>query len=943
MAISLELIAIIIASFLALDLVVLLSTGHIKQESKKRYQRKERLVELVGNWISEPKAAFPPLSKREERLLLEVLGEFGDKLSLSPLKLETLHAVLVSQKGIKRAQRDARSSRASKRARCIRLIPYIRERDRLSLCRSLLAREKTPLLFMKLMIIALERDGETLMDDLVAALRMREESVQERALAILTESQYALVSWATTHRRDRDPLVRRILLALCSHYHYDWSDDFLAGCLEDQDAQLRRLALEVASQARSTALEADALLASQDPYLVEEGIRLILHSDELPSWQSLARFLDNASTQRVVADGLASRLRREPALIPRLFEWYAHETDSSRRRVLAQVLSSRLPWIMRKLPGPQADTVLTLVEDLISADCSPELFAWLARDHNSERLEALCNCLRPILDQNDDFRARATRFLRPDLKERLGLGEWSLPKSERRAGIRIRDRLYLGTLMIVTLAFIPGLFILLKMDDVQGIAISGVLQEFLVFFNSAFAIYAAVLNLSYLALMLISSRHVARQKNQWALADRRFLFTPGVMPSVSIIAPAWNEEKTILQSVHSLLSLVYPAFEVIVVNDGSSDHTLSILIDHFKLEPVSLEADTRIESAPVLGVWRSPVFPKLTVVDKQNGGKADSLNAGIARSKNEYVCSIDADSLLESESLLKILYRSLATNREMAACGGNIIPINGCRVEMGRLERIHFPKAPLAKWQTVEYLRSFIAGRMGWARLNALLIISGAFGVFRRDRLLEVGGYLSGRSALAVDTVGEDLEVVIRLARRLRERKIPFTIDYAHNANCWTEVPEDLSSLLKQRDRWHRGLMENMIFHRKLLFNPRYRAIGLLAIPYFHLFELLGPFLEATGYLMLLVSLVTGLVPASVVIAMFILVSFMGVLVSLASFYLAERGVVYFQDREYRQAIRYSIAENFGYRQFMSLQRPISYIKFLFKSAGWQKIARKGF
>jgi cellulose synthase/poly-beta-1,6-N-acetylglucosamine synthase-like glycosyltransferase len=283
------------------------------------------------------------------------------------------------------------------------------------------------------------------------------------------------------------------------------------------------------------------------------------------------------------------------------------------------------------------------------------------------------------------------------------------------------------------------------------------------------------------------------------------------------------------------------------------------LINYFKLEKEDYIVDYKIRTKPVLGIYKNQSYPKLTVVDKVNGGKADTLNAGINLSIKEYFCGIDADSLLESDALLKISSLVIDEDKENVALGGNILPINGCTVDKGYITDIKVPSGALGKFQMIEYLRAFMAGRIGWAQVNSLLIISGAFGVFKKDRVIEIGGYLTSSGKFNKDTVGEDMELVVRLAMHMRENKLKYKINYSFNANCWTEVPEKIKVLHSQRDRWHRGLIDILTFHKKSIFNPVYGRMGLISMPYFFIFEMMGPLVEIQGYIMVILAGILGL------------------------------------------------------------------------------------
>jgi cellulose synthase/poly-beta-1,6-N-acetylglucosamine synthase-like glycosyltransferase len=346
---------------------------------------------------------------------------------------------------------------------------------------------------------------------------------------------------------------------------------------------------------------------------------------------------------------------------------------------------------------------------------------------------------------------------------------------------------------------------------------------------------------------------------------------------------------------------------------------------------------------PVNGVYKNRYWPKLTVVDKANGGKADSLNTGINFSQKDYICGIDADSLLEPDALLKVSSLALDTKEETIAVGGNILPVNGCTVEKGLLTKIQIPKNRIARLQTVEYLRAFMAGRMGWAYINCLLIISGAFGLFKKDRVIEIGGYLTASERYHKDTVGEDMELVVRLRRFMQEKSLSYKVDYAHNANCWTEVPEAFKILSRQRDRWQRGLIDIITFHKRLLFNPSYGRVGLIAFPYFFIFEMVGPLVECQGYIMVVFAALLGLINEPLALMLFVSSVLMGIVISTASLIFAGKEVVNFKVREIFALIFVAFIENFGFRQIVSFFRVTGFISSLKKSKGWGKMERKGF
>lgn len=315
---------------------------------------------------------------------------------------------------------------------------------------------------------------------------------------------------------------------------------------------------------------------------------------------------------------------------------------------------------------------------------------------------------------------------------------------------------------------------------------------------------------------------------------------------VSVLVPAFNERITIADTARALLAQDHPHFEVIVINDGSSDGTLELLREEFRLEPLEAAGEGPLPCAPVRGLFLSSVHRGLIVVDKENGGKADALNAGLNAARFPLVCCVDADGILEPDALKK-LARPFARDEKVVAAGGMVRPINGCEIRGGTVVRTGEPRTLVGKMQVVEYLRAFPGGRFGWERGNGLLIVSGAFGMFRKQVLLEAGGY--------ANSVGEDMELTLRLHHHLLDRGTPYRVITVADAVCWTQVPERLRDLKTQRVRWHRGLADALRRHRGMLFRPRYGTVGMASLPVFWFIELLGPVIELAGYVTLLVFL----------------------------------------------------------------------------------------
>jgi cellulose synthase/poly-beta-1,6-N-acetylglucosamine synthase-like glycosyltransferase len=447
--------------------------------------------------------------------------------------------------------------------------------------------------------------------------------------------------------------------------------------------------------------------------------------------------------------------------------------------------------------------------------------------------------------------------------------------------------------------------------------------------------YFLLINGVYAALYLISFFQIADYARREIFSGFSELFASNYAPPVSVVVPAYNEEATIAQSVRSFLSLRYPLHEVVVVNDGSKDGTLDVLRREFDLWESDRPVRLQLETAPIQDVYASST-ERLVVVDKENGGKADALNAGICTARYPLVCCLDADIILEEDALLRAA-RPAIEYGDVAAVGGIVRVANGCEVDSGRVVEVKTPHQALPALQVVEYLRAFLAGRTGWSRLNALLIISGAFGLFRRRDLIAAGGYSLG-------TVGEDMELVTRLHRILRENDRKYRIVFVPDPVAWTEVPSTLRVLRRQRDRWHRGLLDTLIRHRRMLFNPRYGTVGLLAMPYYFLFELLGPVIELLGYIAFVVGLILGVLNAAFALAFFLVAVGLGSLLSVAAVFLEElRLRRYPRWSDLLKLTLYGVVENFGYRQLNTLWRVMAIVSFLRRNNEWGSMERRGF
>src|SRR4051794_4278768 len=417
------------------------------------------------------------------------------------------------------------------------------------------------------------------------------------------------------------------------------------------------------------------------------------------------------------------------------------------------------------------------------------------------------------------------------------------------------------------------------------------------------------INSYYLALTVAGFSRTLRVFREVRRPDQRRLLRSPLTPPVSVLAPAYNEEANVVENVRSLLMLDYPLFEVILVNDGSTDRTLGRLVDAFDLRRSARSFEHTLRCKSIRGVYESSSHPNLVVVDKANGGKADALNAGLNLSLYPIFCAIDADSILEPDALLRLVRPFVDAPGVTIAAGGVVRVASGCDIHGGRIHAVRLPRRPLPLIQIVEYLRAFFFGRMGWSTGNSLLVISGAFGLFDKKTALLVGGY-------ATDTVGEDMELVVRMHRYLHDRKAPYQIGFVPDAVCWTEVPESLRVLRRQRTRWHRGLIDTLWRHRSMIGRPRYGTVGLVALPGFAVFEMLSPVIELSGYILLPILLLLGYVDLSSAAAFMVISVLSSILVSVLAVLLEDIAFRrYPRPRDLAFLISAAVLEHLGYRQ----------------------------
>lgn len=455
-----------------------------------------------------------------------------------------------------------------------------------------------------------------------------------------------------------------------------------------------------------------------------------------------------------------------------------------------------------------------------------------------------------------------------------------------------------------------------------------------------FLFYSFSIIVFYLLTTVLSALEMRDHLRKNKFADYKDIITSPLAPSISIIAPAYNEASTVVQNVKSLLSLHYGKFEVILVNDGSKDDSINKLIENFQLVKTEYAYNEAITAKPVRGVYKSSnsSYSKLTVVDKENGGKADALNVGINISLNEIIACIDVDCILSSDSLTRMMRPFMEeTNRQVIAVGGVIGVANNCDVKDGTVTQYRVPETLLGRFQVIEYFRSFLMGRMAWTRVNGLMLISGAFGFFKRDLVMKVGGYFP-------KIVGEDMELMVRMRRYMEENKLPYKVGFIPDPLCWTEVPESEQILSRQRNRWMRGTIETLQLHQKIRLNPEYGIMGMVSYPFWAIFEKMAPIFEVLGVIYTIAMIITGDISALYFIGLFIVIYFFSIMISSFSILYEEIAYNnYKSSKDLNKLIKTILIEPFVIHPKLMWWGLKGHWDFIKGKGGWGVMIRKGF
>ncbi len=904
---------------------------------------KEYVIQVLPKKRDKKRDTFIECNKE---LFLDVFVEIKQNLSLDRKILESASMYAMNHGFDKKYIRNLNAWKKLTRIEAASYLGNISTKKSREALKKALIKEKNRIVKIYIINALVNLDESSVIPLIVKSLIDAPIWYQDRVSRLLCEFHIDLYEFLPQIIESKRPEYVRLILCFASSYVAEDLKEYLIDNIASSDETIVQQALDALLKLYPTELMKSEYLENKNSSIKNIAISSLA---QVPTRENLARLVAMVERSFEFEDSLtysiSTILKKKPEYIEIIVD-NLHETSHSRARTIyANILSLRIEYFILKLLTKKRDVASSILEEIISAGNISNVIGFLNNNKNIELENEVLSIIRRVSERKDKIKSELCIYLDDRIIRKLAWAKIVVPKPLR-VEVRERDKIiFLYFLLTAIILFFPLLYVWNHFDQFALLTLMDHAKIFTGDFIAQFTFYVIVANFVYIFLLLLSVGEVSNQSKFWKVKNISFLFKKGILPSISILVPAYGEEMTIIESMNSLLGFVYPNFQVVVINDGSTDNTLQKVVDYFELEKVDEVLNLRLKTHPIRGIYRNPSYPNLVVVDKENGGKADALNVGINVASKDYVCCIDSDSLLEPAALQKIASRSLDYEAETVATGGNILPINGCTVEKGTITSTSIPKNSIARFQTIEYLRAFMAGRLGWTRLNSLLIISGAFGLFKRERLLEIGGYLTSSERFKKDTVGEDMELVVRLSRNMREKKIPYRIQHTYNANCWTEVPEDFSILKKQRDRWHRGLIDIIFFHRKLLFNPSYGALGLVSFPYFFIFEVVGPFFELFGYFALVSQIAFGMMDYPIAILIFSANILMGIIISLTGLLISRwhEHTNCFSGHDTMVLMLYAFLENFGVRQVISLWRVGGYINSMRKPKGWGKIVRKGF
>lgn len=943
--------------FLAISGVIILSIFLQKRVIKKAKEKNLEIQELLMKRYGLSKEVTIKCSIKRMLYNFFILTQ---RVQLSQSGIDEIYQYFWSKKAIKKLIRKVNSKNLYTRIRSITYLSLFRnETTKKALLDRLLIERKE---HIKILIVnGLKRDiDEEVLKGIISSLILSKRYYQKRVIKILIK--YIDQSAFDLSIYFQSPIIeiKEAFIELSMQIYHPSFETPLKNTLseiEDHYIQGKSLILQHISKHRINRLYYQTLTAlssyygfdlnnnkylmNTDDEVVKIAAKSLVIKGDLTTIEMLINFASLTPRDAIYTDVIYEICENEKEYYQEILKLFKTDIHNRKKYILAGVLSKKLDYIL--LTMEDKSDLKELMNAMIMSKHSVNIINFLNSNKNLDLQKELLEIIAPIAKENYDFYLELNDYLNPEIFKRMGHIHLIYPgQTSPEVEPETRKFKWLLIILVIIMLFLPITFAVTNLNLIFNSNFRTIVFQYVIDLNIWFIAYYLVVNGIYLVFAILALFEYRKQERLWNIKNEDFLYENGILTPISIMVPAYNEELTIVESLHSLLSLKYPVYEVLVVNDGSKDKTLDILIEAFDLKRVDYRMGNKIRTRLVKAVYKNKFYPKLTVIDKVNGGKADSLNACINFSKYDYVCGIDADSLIESDGILKMMASALDSDKIPLALGGSIVPVNGATVDHGLVEKYELPKKALTRFQTIEYLRAFNTGRLAFSKLKCFLIVSGAFGLFEKRMLVEIGGYLSA-SSFKKKTVGEDLELVVRITKKAAETHLNYRVGYVPMARCYTEIPEKRKTLFSQRNRWQRGLIETLSYHRKMILNPKYNANGLFAMPYFFLFEMIAPLLEIQVYATLIIGLIFGLFNGVFILLLLVITFLFGMCLSLVSLFIQERYTATLTRKDTFIIILYGIIENFGWRQIISLYRAWGYMTSLTGKHTWGSMNRVGF
>ncbi|MBI9010517.1 MAG: glycosyltransferase family 2 protein [Tenericutes bacterium] len=947
------LIAILAAGSLLMGIIIVIQKIYRKNQVRKNFKIQKALTE---RFIFNKESNITCRSKH----FIKNFFQLSQKFKFSQNGLDTVYACLFKRKYIQKLSREINSNKEYKRIRAITYLALFKNafiKDILVNRLSIEQKDHIRILIVNGLKYHLD---EAVIKTIITSLFNSKRYYQVRVIQILKkyvdQSTYDLsqqlnspllevretfvdIALELYHPNFKKPLLDT-LKEIEDHYIMN-NSQLLAQANKPRIDRLYYQTLTALSKYYSFDLRKLKYLAHMDDEVVKIAVNSLTKKGDFSTIEYLLSFSSQTQRDYIYTEGITVICEKNKSYYKDIYTVFLESKTNRIKQLIAGVLSSKMDYLILTVKDDKEFNML--ISFMIKSSFSINIINWLNYNKNLELEDKILEIIAPLARENYPFYLDLNNYLKKDLFKKMGFIYSYVPDKDRPGtDPETTKNRWLSLFLLICFISLPILFVVFNFNLLLNGSFREVAIGYIVGINKSFVVYYVVVNFLYLFFAFISLFEYNTQERLWLIKNEDFLYEDGILAPISILVPAYNEEISIVDSVRALLSLMYPIYEVIVINDGSKDSTLQKLIDAYELKRVDYVIDKKIATMPIKAVYKNKFHIKLTVVDKENGGKADSLNVGINFSKNDYVCGIDADSIIESNGLLRMMSTVLDHDSITLALGGSIVPVNGATVNHGVVEDYTLPKSILAKFQTIEYIRAFNAGRLGFSRMKCFLIVSGAFGLFEKRMLQEIGGYLTA-SNMRKDTVGEDMELVVRLARKASEKGLSHRIQYVPMARCYTEVPEERKSLLSQRNRWQRGLIDTLSFHKKMIFNKKYGTNGTIAMPYFFIFEMLGPVMEIQIYLTLVIGLIFGIFNGVLLLLLFTVTIFLGMFATLVSIFLQEKYTEPFTVKDTIKLVFFTIIENFGWRQFISIYRSLGYFTSFKKKTEWGTMKRKGF